>query len=122
MCEVCANRCPTGAISSRGDNDFEELLFDPRLCDGCGGVPYCREHCPEAAIGIFRMTDSRRWTAPVSLMSGIVVRCSDCGVSFAPAKKIQAVLKKADISQSGVQKQCPDCRRRHILAGLEDKY
>lgn len=122
MCEACVNLCPKDAISLRIENDIEELLFDHRLCNGCGGVPYCGKHCPEDAIAIIRMADSRRWTAPISLMSGIVVRCSDCGVAFAPLKKIEAVLKKADISQSEVQKHCPDCRRKHLLASIGDKY
>ena len=122
MCEACVNLCPKDAISLRIENDIEELLFDHRLCNGCGGVPYCRRHCPENAIAVIRTADSRSWTAPISLMSGIVVKCSDCGVSFAPLKKIEAVLKKADTSQSDVQKHCPACRRQHLFASIGDKY
>jgi Fe-S-cluster-containing hydrogenase component 2 len=122
MCEACVNLCPKDAISLRIENDIEELLFEKRLCNGCGGLPYCGKNCPEDAIALTRTTNSRTGTAPISLMSGIVLRCIDCGVPFAPLKKIEAVLKKADISQSDVQKCCPACRREHLLASIRDKY
>ena len=122
MCEACVGSCPQDAIGLRIENDIEELLFDHELCNGCGGAPYCRRHCPEDAIAVVRMSGSRRWTGPISLMSGIVVRCSDCGVSYAPLKKIEAVLKRADISQGDAQKHCPACRRKHLLASIEDRY
>lgn len=122
MCEACVGFCPQNALSLRIENDIEELLFDPRLCNGCGGAPYCRKHCPEDAIAIIGTSDSSGWTEPISVMSGIVVRCSDCGVSYAPLKKIEAVLKRADISQSDVQEHCPACRRKHLFAVIADRY
>lgn len=45
-CGACEPECPNGAISM-GDDVY---VIDSNLCDECaadGGVPACREICPE---------------------------------------------------------------------------
>lgn len=118
ICEVCANRCPPNAISIKKIGDFEELLFDWKLCDGCNGNPYCQEHCPEKAIRITKKHTISKSGPIISLVKGEVLKCQNCGSSFVPEKKLKVLLLKPDIKKKEVHILCPNCRRKRIIKNL----
>ncbi len=116
LCEVCANKCPTGAITLgfKEKDRVEELVFDYRLCDNCGGEPICQISCPEEAIFI-KSADSQKLSAPVVIFQSEIFHCLDCGMAFAPGKKIETIQEKENVGERDVQSYCPNCRRRRIM-------
>ncbi len=46
-CGSCRVLCPTGAISTKSENDCQVLYFNTSLCTNCS---LCREACPKHAI------------------------------------------------------------------------
>jgi len=118
LCEMCVNRCPRGALSARRRDALAEILFDHRLCDGCGGDAYCDAHCPEKAVVVSRMAREGAPAAPVVLIQGEVMSCPSCGALFVPERKLETVLGKQQVRPKPVQRDCPACRRAHLLDHL----
>ncbi|MEW5806272.1 MAG: 4Fe-4S binding protein [Acidobacteriota bacterium] len=118
LCEVCANKCPTSALTINQMEDMEELVFDFRLCDDCRGEPLCQKLCPEEAIFIepaVSLEGSTELLAPAVLMKGVLLKCQDCGTPFVPGKKMETIIAKERVGGKDIQKYCPDCRRKRLL-------
>lgn len=120
LCEVCAQRCPTGALSITRRESSLELFFDCRLCNGCDGEVICQEVCPEKSIEVVRTTPDDAATTltrsgSLLLIRGELIECLRCGALFAPQKKIQVVRQKPDLTEKEVQEHCPDCRRELLI-------
>ncbi len=115
MCEVCVRRCPTHALFVRTKGNVETILFDSRLCDGCGGTPFCQEQCPERAATVARAPAPAVSSEPVPLIAGEMLTCRSCGALFVPQRKLESLLKRQKITPKKVQGECPACRREHLL-------
>lgn len=120
LCEVCANKCPTGAITLNFKDKSEELVFDFRLCDNCGGEPICQISCPEEAIFI-KTADPQKLSAPTVIYQSEIFHCLDCGIPFAPGKKIETVQHKENVGERDEQNYCPNCRRKRIMEKYSDQ-
>lgn len=120
LCEMCVNRCPTGALLVRSAGEKLEILFDSRLCDSCRGEMYCEFHCPEKAVTVTRITEDELPAQPVVLIAGEMATCQDCGNQFMPERKLATLLEQEKITPKSVQKYCPACRRNHLLDSFLD--
>lgn len=67
QCSVCANYCPTGALSF----DNEHLILEIEKCIGCG---LCVAHCPEGALRMSPREKTIGIPATVSEMFGKINR------------------------------------------------
>ena len=112
LCEVCAVRCPTGALSLSRTGAGVSLRFTGTLCDGCGGAFPCRSGCPEKILTIER-TARASSERPRILAKGRIVRCSLCGALIASQKKVDRALRA-----KGVSAWCPACRRNRLIRNL----
>ncbi len=115
ICEMCVHRCPNHALFILRADSTEEILFDYRLCNGCRGEMYCQTHCPEKAVTVSRVPRQELPDKPVSLISGKMAACQDCGSQFMPERKLAALLEQRKITPKSVQSYCPSCRRSHLF-------
>jgi ferredoxin len=115
MCEVCVRACPTHALFVRTKGNVETILFDSRLCDGCGGTLFCQEQCPEKAATVTRAPALAVSSEPVALIAGEMITCRSCGALFMPKRELETLLKNKKMRPNGVQGECPACRREHLL-------
>jgi ferredoxin len=115
-CLACAFTCPTRALSGSGDA-IPSLNFVEAACVQCG---LCLVACPEDAISLearLLLPVDQRTTARV-LHKGEPFACISCGVHFAPAATVHAVIEMlADhpmFTKSGTEviKMCDACRLR----------
>jgi len=95
VCEVCAQRCPTGALHVEKDETGKGISYDSALCTNC---TLCALICPQQAIKAraFKVEDL---TARVrkELIRLDTVTCSQCRVQYVPDAETQAGL-------------CPSCQ------------
>lgn len=117
LCEVCARGCPPRAFLIRAEGLTKQLFFDPPLCDGCGGKPFCAEHCPEKAITVEPAAAGTADGRPRLLIEGESVVCASCKTPFMPQRGIKVLLRheKAAAQTESVRLQCPACRRKQLL-------
>jgi ferredoxin len=104
-CGLCAEVCPTSALTARSDGATWTLAFDHRNCTGCGA---CTGACPEHVLNVTQGID------PSALRGGRRVtvvpqrNCEACKAPLPPA----ALL--ARLGAAGVQVPgdgiCGDCR------------
>lgn len=81
-CEVCANVCPTGAISIHKEDDYYALSFVPADCTRCG---LCLEICEPEALRNERspLLSELVREQPLILRSGALQRCTKCHATYA---------------------------------------
>lgn len=116
-CEMCAQVCPTDALSSNIDGIGVHISFDPQVCVACG---QCVATCPEAehdAIELTRRFDAAEWmhgrrevrSEPTSL-------CEVCGQPVAPAamlSRIEEMLGEDAVQTMAlIGRRCVGCRGR----------
>jgi Fe-S-cluster-containing hydrogenase component 2 len=100
MCGVCAEACPTGALTIQRDEKQVDLVFDGSRCVAC---EQCLPVCPEnvaGAIAVKRSTDFARLTeGPVTLCRDREARCESCGApvaSLSMLSRIESLLGEED--------------------------
>jgi len=119
LCEVCAQKCPTGALKINKKASTQTLTFEQALCDGCSGEVRCRELCPESCIEVPRADNKKPLKKVVQLAAGRIARCAKCGTVFAAQKKLSTVRRRAGAPmEPGLDRHCPTCRRDHLLSNL----
>ena len=99
MCLVCAERCPTGALTVNEQPLSISLLFQLRYCTDCG---LCQRLCPEKAISSTRIDNAAAIDEPARavMQSGRCI-CSSCGKNF--------------VSRSGIDTICKPCARENVI-------
>ncbi len=124
LCEVCAHRCPTGALSIERDGKDLRLLFRHELCNGCPGGKICQEVCPEKAIRLVERGDTVPATGSmevVILAQSEMLKCEYCGEYFAPVQKVSAVSKRSGGKKELIRNYCPLCRRTQMVVQFIDE-
>jgi ferredoxin len=115
MCGVCADACPTGALTTRRGDERVELVFDGSRCVAC---EQCVPVCPESvagAIAMKRTTDFARLTeGPVTLCRDREAHCEGCGAPVASSSmigRIEAILGKEEAALvSQISRYCLSCK------------
>ena len=115
LCGVCADACPTGALTTQRDDERVELVFDGSRCVAC---EKCLPVCPESvagAIGVKRTTDFARLTEePVTLCRDREARCVTCGAPVASSsmlRRLEAILGKEETALvSQISRYCLSCK------------
>jgi ferredoxin len=117
LCEVCARRCPSGALRVETRNETLWLVYRPALCQGCALEESCQALCPEQAI---RLTGRQQPAAEaeVVLLESAMMRCSYCGQPFSPARKLDALADKSQTGRDLVRDLCPLCRRTQLVVSF----
>ncbi|MFC2171726.1 ATP-binding protein [Acidobacteriota bacterium] len=122
LCEMCARKCPTGALTLNPAGDIEQLLFTARLCDSCSGEVLCEIHCPEDAIKVIEGKGGSPMPADERvLFEGEMAACKGCGQYFMPLLKLETLLKQSKIEEQDYQRFCPACRRQHLITNYPSK-
>jgi len=82
-CQVCAIRCPTGALSWQDDGDTVALNYRTAACIGCG---LCVKLCPYDALNLHAQEDAAAVLADerVRLFASEQLTCEQCGDRFLP--------------------------------------
>ena len=109
-CDVCAQTCPTRALSLGGGLGSTELVLDPAACTGCG---VCVETCPESVLDVVPGVDLdllAHGCVPIARVA--VASCRDCGESI-PALPAAVHLTSLPAGLAG---RCPRCRQAALVA------
>jgi ferredoxin/coenzyme F420-reducing hydrogenase delta subunit len=112
LCGACPERCPTGALEFREDDDSSQLLFDHALCTACEA---CIKVCPEGALEVERRLEFSRLGRTAVLARDETARCNRCGAAIAPQRmlrKVQGVLGRGKT----ISQYCPACQMLQSLA------
>jgi ferredoxin len=117
LCEVCARRCPSGALSVETRNETLWLVYRPALCQGCTLEESCQALCPEQAI---RLTGRQHPAAEteVVLLESAMTRCSYCGQPFSPVRKLDSLAHKGQTKHDLLRDLCPLCRRTQLVVSF----
>lgn len=114
LCEVCAARCPTEALSMSRDDGFLSLVFRQAPCHGCDHRPPCEILCPEKAL-VMKSGGPAVKSAAV-LARGKLARCVDCGAPYASLKKAGVLRrKKGSKARRKADRHCPACRQKILM-------
>jgi NAD-dependent dihydropyrimidine dehydrogenase PreA subunit len=116
LCEVCARRCPTGALRAERVDGTLRLVFDSRLCDGCPGRQACEVRCTEKALSRTPAESRAPDPEPVVLVCDALVSCPRCGQAFATPRKLRAVSRRKRPGRSLERVRCPVCDRLQLVA------
>lgn len=91
-CLVCGERCPTGALIARENDQARELSFDPALCTDCS---LCERVCPEGAMVARSAVALDEVSSGRSLLFLLQQqRCLSCGTPFVP---VSAEMKSCHV-------------------------
>lgn len=95
VCEVCAQRCPTGALHVENDGTGKAISYDSGLCTNC---TVCAVICPQDAVKarVFKVEDLAL-RGRKELVRLDTERCVQCGVQFVSDAETTGGL-------------CPSCR------------
>ena len=118
LCEVCARRCPSGAIRSEAASDTLVILFSHELCDGCRD---CLKSCPETAMTLVETEAPPDGPKERVLAAGAMLRCSVCEAHFAPIAKLEAASHRRGDDADLIHEHCPLCRRTQMVARFIDE-
>lgn len=114
-CAMCAERCPTGALTRQVGGDRVAITFDAARCTAC---ELCLGGCPEieaGTISLVRGVDlARLGSGRVQLFADEQVRCEVCGQAVAPAAMLARVRAMLGGDHAGtmdlVSRRCSECR------------
>ncbi|UCF06241.1 MAG: 4Fe-4S binding protein [bacterium] len=120
LCEVCARRCPTGAIRLERTGDSITLYFKHSKCTGCSEETSCEAICPEQAITLIELDKPTGRRKEVKLIQSKLVQCSYCHEYFSPNKKLESLGKKG-LHHKVEKTLCPLCRRTNLVVKLIDE-
>lgn len=120
LCEVCARRCPTGAIRLERTDKALALYFRHGECTGCTAETSCEAICPEKAIKLIKLDTPAGRGEDVPLIRSELVKCRYCDESFAPDKKLESLGKKG-LGHEVEKTLCPLCRRKLLVVKLIDE-
>jgi ferredoxin len=104
-CSLCAERCPTGALTTTERPASWTLSFVHARCVACGG---CVTSCPEQALTLRRGVEPAELRTTRQLVSTNLQRCVVCGARLASAT-LTARLAAVGI-QAPEDGRCGDCR------------
>ena len=112
-CSICAQSCPTGAISTQISDDSSNLKleFQHNKCITCG---ICVSICPEKCITSRKVLDFAKLSDfKETIFENDFVICHNCSKPYA-TKSMIAILKhkleKAGIFSTEWTEYCPSCR------------
>lgn len=81
VCQVCALRCPTGALAAEQSADRRAVTYGAALCTNCG---LCGHVCPENAVKAESAMTAEAVATPRRVLAAVTLsRCGTCGHSFA---------------------------------------
>lgn len=82
-CQVCAIRCPTGALSWEDEEDQVQLRYHTAACIGCG---LCVSLCPYDALTLESQQDAGALESEQGevLFESRQLSCENCGDRFLP--------------------------------------
>jgi len=118
LCEVCARRCPSGALRVETRNETLWLVYRPALCQGCTLEETCQARCPEQAIQLTGRRHAAAETEEVVLLESAMIRCSQCGQPFSPARKLDTLARKKQTRHEVLRDLCPLCRRTQLVVSF----
>ena len=117
LCEVCARRCPTDALTTKQEGTTLSLFYQHGECIGCPVGKSCEDTCPEKALRLERDADAAGVPAVELKSQGELVQCSYCKDYFAPLQRLDKVSGKGeDVQPDRVR--CPLCRRTNLVVTL----
>ena len=119
MCEVCARRCPTGALHLEREKDILSLHFSSMKCIGCADEKGCQALCPEDAIKLEELVSPEK-EADILLNKSKMIKCAYCHAFFATETKL-GVIKKKKLAHEVVEDYCPLCRRTNMVVKFIDE-
>jgi ferredoxin len=112
-CSVCAQSCPTGAISTQISDDSSnlKLTFQHDKCVACG---LCVNICPEKCISLEKTLDFARLSdLKETIFENDFVICNNCSKPYATKSMIDMLkhkLENAGIFSTEWVEYCPLCR------------
>ena len=119
LCGACPERCPTGALEVREDEESSRLLFDHGRCVACEA---CVRVCPERAVEVTRRLDLARLGGQEVLAEDRVARCARCGAAIAPKRMLERVQRCLNGTQAAsaraLGRYCASCLALQSLAGV----
>jgi ferredoxin len=112
-CSVCAQSCPTGAISTQISDDSSNLKleFQHNKCIACG---ICISICPEKCIRSRKVLDFAKLNdLKETIFENDFVICHNCSKPYATKSMIDILknkLEKAGVFSTEWTEYCPSCR------------
>jgi ferredoxin len=112
-CCICAQSCPTGAISTQISDDSSnlKLMFQHDKCVACG---LCVNICPEKCISLEKTLDFARLSdLREPIFESDFVICHNCSKPYATKSMVDILkhkLEKAGVFSTEWTEYCPSCR------------
>jgi len=106
-CQVCAVRCPTGALSWHNQTDEVRLEYRSLACIGCG---LCISVCPSDALNMIVQHDFEllRNDQRTLLFRSQQQKCTGCGEHFLACDN-DTLYCRACSNEMDIKKQWPEC-------------
>jgi ferredoxin len=112
-CSICAQSCPTGAISTQISDDSSnlKLMFQHDKCVACG---LCLNICPEKCISLEKTLDFARLSdLREPIFESDFVICHNCSKPYATKSMVDILkhkLEKSGVFSTEWTEYCPSCR------------
>lgn len=91
-CGLCAQNCPTDALTALRDEAVFQLFLQHERCVACEACVRC---CPEKCLRLERVLElDRLGEPPVLFYEDQMLRCQECGQLIAPKAMIEKLRQK----------------------------